>query len=43
MEIKHWNKEVFASDKIVRQKLLTKIEELDWCDNEGNLHNINRG
>jgi len=37
LEIKRWNKEVYARDKNVRQTLIAKIEALDQCDDDGNL------
>jgi len=37
LEIKRWNKEVYARDKNARQTLIAKIEVLDQCDDNGNL------
>jgi len=42
LQIKRWNKEVFVSDKIARQKLIDKISELDQCDDEGTLQDDKR-
>ena len=37
LEIKRWNKKVYARDNNARQTLIVKIAVLDQCDDDGNL------